>query len=170
MKKDLPRRSQASRSPRRAPFTLQIENGQRAVPIPRARIHHVVSAAAEQLGASGETALLLTRDPSLRRLNRTFRGKDKPTDVLAFPASRSPETDPENGALGDIAISVDTAARNARAQGRSVAVELQVLALHGFLHLLGYDHETDDGEMEALEKRLRLRLIRDRDGRGSSRR
>ena len=86
-------------------------------------------------------------------LNARYRGKDKATDVLSFPG--------EGGALGlgDIVISVATAARNARAYGRSLPQELDVLALHGFLHVLGYDHETDDGTMDRLERRLRKRLL-----------
>lgn len=72
--------------------------------------------------------------------------------------------------LGDVAISVDTAARNARAGGRTLPEELQVLALHGFLHALGHDHETDSGEMEMLERRLRRALIGSRGGRPAKRR
>jgi probable rRNA maturation factor len=73
--------------------------------------------------------------------------------VLSFPGGAS------EGELGDIVISVETAARNARALGRTLPQELDVLALHGFLHVLGYDHETDDGTMDRLERRLRRRLL-----------
>jgi len=104
------------------------------------------------LKVSGEVALVFAGDGALRRLNRDYRGKDKPTDVLSFPGS------PETG-LGDIVISVETARRNARRGGRTVPQELDVLALHGFLHVLGYDHETDDGTMDRLERRLRTRLL-----------
>jgi probable rRNA maturation factor len=98
-------------------------------------------------------ALVLGGDRLLRRLNRDYRGKDRPTDVLSFPG------DGTEGGLGDILISVETAGRNARERGRTLAEELDVLALHGFLHVLGHDHETDDGTMERLERRLRRRLL-----------
>ena len=84
----------------------------------------------------------------VRALNRKFRRKDKETDVLSFPAE-------EPGYLGDVVISSGVAARQARAAGHSLATELRVLALHGLLHLLGYDHERDDGQMARLERRLR---------------
>jgi len=93
-------------------------------------------------------------DREVRRVNRTFRGKDKPTDVLSFPGA--PE---DNGHLGDILISLPTARRQAKAVGQPVERELKVLLLHGILHCMGYDHETDDGTMERLEKRLRRRFL-----------
>lgn len=94
-------------------------------------------------------------DRELRRLNRAYRGKDSPTDVLSFPG----ETTPEGRHLGDIAISVPTARRQAEAAGHTVERELRILLLHGVLHCLGYDHEVDDGTMERLEKRLRRRWL-----------
>jgi probable rRNA maturation factor len=115
------------------------------------------------LGVAGEVSLVLTGDRALRALNARYRGKDMPTDVLSFPAGVSapgpvpPELPNE---LGDIVISVETAERNARGLGRTLPRELDVLALHGFLHVLGYDHETDDGTMDRLEGRLRRRLLR----------
>jgi probable rRNA maturation factor len=96
---------------------------------------------------------VLAGDRTLQRFNRVYRGKDRPTDVLSFPCEI------QEAGLGDILISVETAERNARAGGRSLPQELDVLALHGFLHVLGYDHETDDGAMDHLERRLRLRLL-----------
>jgi probable rRNA maturation factor len=116
------------------------------------RLRRVLQGAARALGASGEVALVLAGDRTLRRLNARYRGKDRPTDVLSFPG------DGTTG-LGDIVISVETAARNARRLGRTLAQELDVLALHGFLHVLGYDHETDQGQMDRLERRLRRRLL-----------
>lgn len=102
-------------------------------------------------------------DRELRRWNRELRGKDRPTDVLSFPGD--PE-DPDNletpentGHLGDILISVPVARRQAAAAGHGVDRELRVLLLHGLLHCLGYDHETDQGEMERLERRLRRTWI-----------
>jgi probable rRNA maturation factor len=118
-----------------------------------ARLRRVLQRAARALGVSGEVALMLAGEERVRGLNARYRGKDKPTDVLSFPG--------EGGrlGLGDIVISVPTAARNARAYGRSLLQELDVLALHGFLHVLGYDHETDDGTMDRLERRLRRALL-----------
>ena len=118
-----------------------------------ARLRAVLRRAARALRVSGEVALVLAGDRTLRRLNRAYRGQDRPTDVLSFPGDGGP------GGLGDILISVETAERNARAGGRSLPSELDVLALHGFLHVLGYDHETDDGSMDRLERRLRRRLL-----------
>jgi probable rRNA maturation factor len=90
----------------------------------------------------------IVSDARVRALNRKFRKKDKATDVLSFPAE-------EPGYLGDVVISSGVAVRQARAAGHSRATELRVLALHGLLHLLGYDHERDDGQMARLERRLR---------------
>ena len=105
---------------------------------------------------AGEVDVLLTTDAELKRLNRTFRGKNKPTDVLSFPVP--PEISTEHA--GDLAVSLDTAARQAAEHGHSLRDELRILVLHGLLHLAGEDHETDSGQMamreHALRKRLRL--------------
>ena len=119
-----------------------------------ARVRRVLRAAARDLGVSGELAVVLAGDRTLRSLNARYRGKDKPTDVLSFPGPGG------DAGLGDVVISLDTAARNARALGRTLPQEVDVLALHGFLHVLGYDHETDDGTMDRLERRLRRKLLR----------
>ncbi len=137
---------------------------QRRRRVDRARLIRVLRGAARALGVAGEVSLVLTGDRAVRALNARYRGKDNPTDVLSFPASagtpgRAP-VGPGTDELGDIVISVDTAARNARALKRTLPRELDVLALHGFLHVLGYDHETDDGTMDRLEGRLRRRLLR----------
>jgi probable rRNA maturation factor len=95
-------------------------------------------------------------DRAMRLTNRQFRGKDKTTDVLSFPGD---EADEGRGYLGDILISVPTARRQAAAAGHGVDRELKTLLLHGILHCLGHDHETDQGEMERLERRLRKRWI-----------
>ncbi len=95
--------------------------------------------------------MLFCGDARMRRLNRDYRGKDRSTDVLAFPAAGGP-------LLGDIVVSVPYASRQARRRGEPASREIDRLLVHGFLHLLGYDHETDLGEMEALESRVRLRL------------
>ncbi|HVS13937.1 MAG TPA: rRNA maturation RNase YbeY [Thermoanaerobaculia bacterium] len=92
-------------------------------------------------------------DAEMRELNRRWRGKDRATDVLSFPG----EATPEGRHLGDVVISLDAARRQAAAGGRELAEEVQTLLLHGALHCLGLDHETDDGEMEEAEARLRRR-------------
>jgi probable rRNA maturation factor len=103
------------------------------------------------LGIRGEVNIRVTSNRELRELNRRFRGKSKPTDVLSFP-SAMPDL------AGDIAISADIAAANAADLGHSTETELKVLILHGLLHLAGYDHETGDGDMQARETELRQRL------------
>ena len=134
-------------------FEVVLLDRQRRRPVRRERLRRILEKAARSLGVSGEVALVLTRDPAVRELNARYRGKDKPTDVLSFPG-------PGGAAgLGDIVVSVDTAERNARRRGRTLQRELDVLALHGFLHVLGYDHETDDGTMDRLERRLRRHLL-----------
>lgn len=98
-------------------------------------------------------------DREMRRLNRDFRHQDKATDVLSFPGAPPTDAADIRGHLGDVAIAVPTAVRQATARGHSPARELKILMLHGLLHCLGHDHETDDGEMERLEHQLRQRLI-----------
>lgn len=98
--------------------------------------------------ARGEVTVALISDTRMRTLNRAFRGHDSVTDVLSFPT----ET---RGFLGDIAIATGVALRQADEAGHPVATELRVLALHGLLHLLGYDHDGDDGQMKRVEARLR---------------
>lgn len=108
----------------------------------------------------GDVAVLLTGDKQIRRWNREFRGKNKPTDVLSFPAAPVEGIDgPMPAALaGDLAISLETADRQAAEQRHTLLEELKVLLLHGVLHLAGYDHEVDQGEMARVELRLRARL------------
>ena len=99
-------------------------------------------------GAKGDLSVAIVSDRRMRALNRQFRGKDKVTDVLSFPAD-------SRGFLGDIVIAAGVSKRQAREAGHSAQTELRVLALHGLLHLLGYDHEADDGRMARTEMRLR---------------
>lgn len=110
--------------------------------------------ARKAVGLAGEVDVLLAGDATLKRLNRDFRGKDKPTDVLSFP---SPEEIFEQRA-GDLAISLQTAARQAKAYGHGLEDEVRILMLHGLLHLSGMDHEADRGEMAAREAELRAAL------------
>jgi probable rRNA maturation factor len=128
-------------------------NRQRRRRVGAARLRRVLAGAARALRVRGEVSLVFAGDGLLRRLNRDYRGLDEPTDVLSFPGPGGEE------GLGDVVVSVKTAERNARRLGRTLAEELDVLALHGFLHVLGYDHETDDGTMDRLERRLRRRLL-----------
>jgi probable rRNA maturation factor len=110
--------------------------------------------------AKGEVSVAIASDALVRRLNRDFRGIDESTDVLSFPAQHDPTTPegtlpPEHRLLGDIVIAAGVARRQAREAGHSVEAEVRLLCLHGLLHLLGYDHETDHGTMARLERRLR---------------
>ena len=122
------------------------------------------SASAEQVGAvrglgpwlakfapasaKGDVCVALVSDARMRALNRQFRGKDRVTDVLAFPAG-------SRGFLGDIVIASGVAKKQAKAAGHSLNIEIRILALHGLLHLAGYDHDADDGKMARVEARLR---------------
>ena len=106
------------------------------------------------VGVKGAVDVLLADDPTLRHLNKTFRNQNKPTDVLSFPA---PSAFAAKHA-GDLAISLETAARQAKAYSHTLAEETKILILHGLLHLAGEDHETDNGEMAAREATLRREL------------
>ena len=110
-------------------------------------------------GAKGHLTIAIVSDATMRRLNRQFRGKDSVTDVLSFLPDAGPPaaSRPDGTFLGDLAIARGVAARQARQLGHPVQTELRILALHGLLHLLGYDHETDRGEMGRLEEQLRTR-------------
>jgi probable rRNA maturation factor len=98
--------------------------------------------------ARGAVTIALVSDAAMRRLNASFRQLDYATDVLSFPSDLP-------GVLGDIAIARGVAARQAKQLGHSETIELKTLALHGLLHLLGYDHERDRGQMKQAEDRLR---------------
>jgi probable rRNA maturation factor len=126
-----------------------------AVGLSRSGLARFLRAAQAAVGLEGELDVLLAGDKTLRRLNREFRSKDKATDVLSFPAA---EEFAEGGHAGDLAISLETAVRQAREHGHGLRDEVRVLLLHGLLHLSGMDHETDRGEMAAREAELRLRL------------
>jgi probable rRNA maturation factor len=102
--------------------------------------------------------VLLTTDAAIRGLNRRFRGKNKATDVLSFPAEGPIPGLSAEGIAGDIAISVTTALGQAAEQGHSLSTEIKVLILHGLLHLAGYDHEADAGQMARRERLLRGKL------------
>jgi probable rRNA maturation factor len=105
------------------------------------------------VGVPGEVCIFITSSSDLQDMNRRFRQKNEPTDILTF--SLRPN---RAKSAGDLAISADIAAQNAAALGHSTETELKILILHGLLHLAGYDHETDDGQMLARENKLRLQL------------
>jgi len=106
-----------------------------------------------------DVSIAIVDDDAMRNLNRQFRKKNKTTDVLTFPADES-DADPnaKGRPLGDIVISLDQARRQATEQKHSLATEVRYLILHGILHALGYDHETDNGEMNALEMQVRAKV------------
>jgi probable rRNA maturation factor len=106
----------------------------------------------------GQVSVLLATDAAIRKLNRQFRGKNKATDVLSFPATLLQNAKPAERVAGDLAISVETARKQAERERHALTCELKILMLHGLLHLAGYDHETDDGEMERQEGLLRARF------------
>ena len=118
----------------------------------------LLDAVAEHLGVQGYTATIVwTNDQKIKELKHRYLGVDEPTDVLAFPFH---ETWPDGTHyLGDIVISLDTAYRQAGEKGHDLTVEVAILLIHGLLHLLGYDHETDQGEMSALETELRREFL-----------
>ncbi len=145
----------------RAAGRFVVQNRQRRFPVDAAGLAAFLVRVAEDAAPGDRRAatLRVLSDRKMRELNRRFREKDRPTDVLAFPAGA-----PEEGAfggepayLGDLAVSAETAARQAAERGHPLETELRLLALHGVLHLLGWDHERDRGEMERLERLLRRR-------------
>lgn len=125
-----------------------------ALGLSRAGLTRFLRVAQTAVGLSGEVEVLLADDRVLRRLNREFRGKNKPTDVLSFPAG----DDFSGDHAGDLAISLETATRQAVEHGHTLRDEVRILLLHGVLHLSGMDHETDSGEMAKGERELRRRL------------
>ncbi|NYF77721.1 rRNA maturation RNase YbeY [Granulicella arctica] len=136
-------------------ITIEAPNPSPAVTaLSKSGLTRFLNRAREAVGVTGEVEVLLTTDAEMKRLNRTFRSKNKATDVLSFPTPH--EIAHEHA--GDLAISLDTAARQADAYGHTLRDELRILLLHGLLHLHGLDHETDDGQMAALETELRTEL------------
>jgi len=114
-----------------------------------------IARARRAAGLKGTVDVLVTSNAEMKSLNRRFLGKDKPTDVLSFPAV--PDAVRKRFA-GEIAISAEIATQNARTLGHSTAQEVKILVLHGILHLRGYDHERDRGQMARRERQLRARL------------
>jgi probable rRNA maturation factor len=141
---------------------------QRAVRVARRALELFLRRVKNELGCgNADITVCLVSDAEIARMNERFREKKGPTDVLSFPASersrparlgRGSKQANKGEYLGDIAISPATARRHARKHGRRLPSELRALILHGVLHLLGYDHETDNGEMHRIEGRLRKRF------------
>ena len=120
-------------------------------------VRRVIRSAAPARAGKAELSVILTHDRAIGALNRQWRGHDKPTNVLSFPAPAAPRRVAHH--LGDIVIAYETTAKEARAEGKPFDHHLAHLALHGFLHLLGYDHESHR-QAEAMERRERLILAR----------
>ena len=143
-----------------------ILNRQREVRVSRRPLELFLRRVQRELGVGkARVTVCLVSDREMARLNVRFRGKTGPTDVLSFPTvagrrrmRRSVGAAGLRRDLGDIAIAPATAQRYAKKHGRTLTIELRVLMLHGVLHLLGYDHETDQGEMDRIEQKLRKRL------------
>ena len=144
-------------------MAIEVVNRQRLCPIAGDRIARLAQATLDAMGHAGASlAIAFVRDRVIRDLNRTYRGKDYATDVLSFPADDGQATgafDEAVGYIGDVVISTDAAVRQSESARHSFEREVDELVLHGTLHLCGYDHETDDGEMNRLELKLRRRLI-----------
>jgi probable rRNA maturation factor len=138
---------------------IEVVNRQRGVPIDGERWRGFVEKALGVVPAKGAgVTVAFVSDRAMRELNRRWRGKRGTTDVLSFPAGQDEFERAEGLNLGDVIISVEQAARQAGEHGLELEEELAQLILHGLLHLCGYDHERDGGEMNALELRLRRRL------------
>src|SRR5262249_54838810 len=131
---------------------IEVVNRQRRLQIDTRTWSTFATKALAAIGKRESAATIaFVSDKKIRELNREFRGVDKATDVLSFPAD-------EEGNLGDIGISVETAAAQAKENGLSLENEIEQLILHGLLHLCGYDHESDNGEIDRFELKLRKKL------------
>ncbi len=138
---------------------IEIVNRQRGQAIEHERWGAFAAQALAKIGVpDADATVAFVSDRAMRALNRRWRGKRGTTDVLSFPAAQDEFEELAGATLGDVVISVEQAERQARAHGLTCDDEIAQLVLHGLLHLCGYDHETDEGEMNALELRLRRRL------------
>lgn len=152
---------------------IEFVNRQRLHALNRRAIIRLAQDVLARIGRRNSAATItFIRDARMRELNREYRNLDKPTDVLAFAyhenmGDNEPGHDP--AFLGDVVIAVETAARYASEQGISFETEINWLVIHGLLHLAGYDHETDKGEMRRLERRLRKELLSSQESVGSNR-
>jgi probable rRNA maturation factor len=138
---------------------IEVVNRQRRKRIEAERWRDFAGKALRATGRAGESAnIVFVSDRAMRDLNQRFRERKGTTDVLSFPVERAPFEQPEDISLGDVVISVEQAGRQASENGLDFENEIAQLVLHGLLHLCGYDHEKDDGEMNRLELRLRRQL------------
>ncbi|MCI0337450.1 MAG: rRNA maturation RNase YbeY [Acidobacteria bacterium] len=143
---------------------IEVINRQRLQNIDRNSVAQLSRAVLDRIGREDWTlTIIFIRDRMMRELNRDYRGIDQPTDVLSFAYHESmnfSEPEAEANHLGDVVISVETAEAYARELGLTYDREIAHLVIHGALHLAGYDHETDNGEMMKLERKLRKELLR----------
>jgi len=138
---------------------IEVVNRQRKMPLDVGRWEAFAERALKVVPAGGAGATVaFVSDRAMRELNRRWRGKVGTTDVLSFPAGQEEFEKGEGLSLGDVVVSVEQAARQAAEHGLDFEGEVRQLILHGLLHLCGYDHERDGGEMNALELKLRRRL------------
>jgi probable rRNA maturation factor len=139
---------------------IEVVNRQRRVRVDEERWRQLAGRALKKIGVEDEAGatVAFVSDRLMRELNRSWRGKRGTTDVLSFPVEPEECEQAEGRMLGDVIISVEQAARQATENGLTLDEEIAQLILHGLLHLCGYDHETDKGEMNALELNLRRRL------------
>ena len=138
---------------------IDIVNGQRDRQINQKHWRDFAARAIEAIGNGHKAVtIVFVSDSAIRKLNKQFRGKDKTTDVLSFPNESEPFENENQSQLGEIVISVQRAAAQAKENGLTFSNEVEQLILHGLLHLCGYDHETDKGEMNRLELKLRKKL------------
>jgi probable rRNA maturation factor len=142
---------------------IEVLNRQRLHSIDRGMVTNLARAVLDRIKqADAVLTITFIRDRAMRKLNRDYRGMDKPTDVLSFAYHEAEDGITEQGEpshLGDLVISVETAERYAGELGLNFESEIGHLVIHGTLHLAGYDHETDNGEMNRLERKLRKELL-----------
>ena len=149
-------------------MAIDVLNRQRLVRIDKQRVASLADATLSAVNKTERAlAVVFVRDPAMQDLNLKFRGRDETTDVLSFPLEYDPLVAADGGAsgepaveyAGDIVVSTDAARRQAGEAGHSLDREIDELVIHGVLHLCGYDHETDNGEMDRLELKLRRKLL-----------
>jgi len=138
---------------------IEVVNRQRRIPVDSARWQAFVEQAWQVIPAEAQgVTVAFVSDRAMRALNRIWRHKQGTTDVLSFPVEQDEFEKTEGSSLGDVVISVEQATRQAKENGLTLDQEIAQLILHGLIHLCGYDHATDRGEMNRLELRLRKRL------------
>ena len=134
---------------------INVFNRQRALAVDIPSLRRFIRRLSDHLSVRAGFSVVLLRDETIRRYNRQFRGQDYPTDVLSFPAGPEWDGVQTEDYLGDILISIEAAERQKRV---NLSSEIEILCIHGLLHLMGYDHETDRGEMRRLETKVKKEL------------